>query len=184
MRSDEKNAIESIIGQWPWREYPYKVGRWVYWERPTLLALLNDDTPGKKEWHRSMRTFLLCDPQTGDGIAEFDLTRAWWWSYRRLERYSGRVQFAGDPRLLGVLRSNTGPDSMRLVHAEGIDRATALSAARDLRPDRPVPAELLAAPAPRGQRAQRYTAPDSPERSTGRRSPDGVRRPWIADVPF
>lgn len=182
MRSEEKTAIESITGWWPWREYPYKVGRWVYWERVTLLGLLGGQ--GKKEWHRSMRTFLLCDPESGYGIAEFDLTRARWWSYRRLKRYSGHVQFAGDPRLLGVLRSNTGPDSMRLVHAEGIDRATALSVARDLRPDRPVPAGLLAAPAPRGQSAQRYTAPDSPERSTGRRSPDGVRRPWIADVPF
>lgn len=184
MRSDEETAIESITGQWPWREYPYKVGRWVYRERLTLLALLNDDTPGKKEWHRSMRTFLLCDPRTGYGIAEFDLPRTWLWSYRGLVRYSGRVQFAGDPRFLGVLRSNTGPDSLRLVHTKGIDRATALSTARELRPDRPVPAELLVAPAPLAQRAQRYTAPDSPERSTGRRSPDSVRRPWIADLPF
>lgn len=182
MRSDEKTAIESITGRWPWREYPYKVGRWAYWERVTLLGLLGGQ--GKKEWHRSMRVLLLCDPDNGGGIAEFDLARIWWWSYRGLERYSGRVQFAGDPRFLGVLRSNTGSDSMRLVHATGIDRATALSAALELHPDHPTPAELLAAPASRGRRDRRYPAPDSPERSTGRISPDNVRRPWIADLPF
>ena len=184
MRSKERAAIESITPQWPWRDYPYKFGRWVYRERITVFSVLTESA-GKLEWHRDMRTFLLVDPNTGEGMTEFLLPRTWLRSYRGLERYSGHVQFAGDPNSIGVIRSNTASGPARLVHAKGIKRATALSAAMDLHPDQPTPATLFADPAA-SKKPLRYADMHGPDHkgSMGRCSPKSVRRPWICDLPY
>lgn len=191
IRSRERNAVESILDRWPWREYQYKFGRWNYYNRITLWSILADNISEKKIWMRSLYTFQLFDPVDGTAFAEFAAPQRFGFGYG-LARYSGMVRFAGDPTALGVLETNDGSDQRRLVCLNKVARSTALAEAHILTPGggfsddfRFVVEHRLIEPWTSRRRA-RYQVKGNRPRATSTNTPASEEqlRPWIADVPY
>jgi hypothetical protein len=151
----ELERIQHILAQFPWREYPYRYGRWQRAQRIVDLGF-----PSFK-WSRTYDTFQLLDPASGRPIAELTADNA------TLPAPSGTLRFAGDPRVAGVYTPTTGgtppAHDLRLALSAFADRATALDEALRITPGR--------------------GAAIGSQRFNDQLLADDDRRPWIAEQP-
>lgn len=174
----ERAAIESMLTRWPWRKYPYKYGRWVYEEKiltPWLwpIALVLDTAPTKNHWSISMEAALVCDPDDGSPLGELEIPMGGWFRRTRdLAPYSGTLEFAGDPRVMGVLKANTGSGRLRLVHSDRLYFSDAVQAAHTFTPG---DVEV------RRTRMYHFTKNSV---FVGDRPPEHRFSPWVADLLF
>lgn len=97
-RSDRR-AVENVLAGHAWKTYGYKFGQWRH-ERPLWTApliFLGD-------WWRWFDTFQLIDLHTGEPVGEMVARNRIRWGSHRMRKFSGTVEFAGDPVYLGVYR--------------------------------------------------------------------------------
>lgn len=179
MRSDERAAIDAVLEHWPLRSYTYKYGHWVYDRRIPLwywpIALVTDIAVTRKSWKRSYTTFAICDPATGAALGVMDWRLSGLPGRRLLAAHHGDLEFAGDPRYLGVLKTGSGRNPYRLVFAAGMSFPVAVRQAHEfaVRPPGANRAEPEIQPANR-------ISPRRGARFRGKANDS----PWIADLPY
>jgi hypothetical protein len=87
-----KEGIVNVLANYPWQEYGYKYGRW---RREQVISEL-PFIPWRA-WAENTAFITLTDPVRGTEIAEMTALNF------DLERYTGKLLFAGDLRYAGVI---------------------------------------------------------------------------------
>lgn len=144
----EALRVRNLLAHYPWHEYAYKYGRWERTDR--FLSYFYS----VMKWAKSYDTFQLIEPASGRPIAEMYAPSI------RLKKYSGRLWFAGDPRIAGVYTPvGDGTQDLWFASSRFVDVTAARTAALTLRPGELPPIDLV----PYHDRAEQY--------------------PWVADHP-
>ena len=129
--ADEQKCIAAILAQYPWETYNYKAHAWV--RKPRKWASWR--TGEHYKWAVSTDTPIqIISRTTGESISELP-------RYHPTRRY-GIMLFAGDPKVIGVVRTvtpPTGPNAVWFTHSTAIDRDTALQIGLALSPHIGIP---------------------------------------------
>lgn len=180
-RSDRR-AMDNVLEGHAWRTYGYKFGQWRF-ERPfwaVPLVFLGD-------WWRWFDTFQVIDLKTGKPVGEMVARNRTLWGLHRMRKFSGTVEFAGDPAFIGVYRM---PDDSHcaFTHTKWGKYRSAVEATREMR----------TGDSPRGKFRDEVAArrggwlgfQDWMDVREGRSAIEGlidgefVGRPWIVDLPY
>ncbi|GDY31990.1 hypothetical protein [Gandjariella thermophila] len=108
-RAYNKEGIVNILANYPWQEYGYKYGRWqreLFFDELPFIPL--------RTWEKKYQTLLLIDPRDGSPVEEVNGMA------KSVEPPSGRLLFAGDPHLAGVI--STMRDGKRNISIVGSTR--------------------------------------------------------------
>ena len=124
--ASSRRAVDSVLEGHAWKVYGYKFGQWRYerpfWTQP--IVFLNG-------WWRWFDTFQLIDLTTGRPIGEMVARNRTPWGTHRMRKFSGTVEFAGDPAFLGVYRT-PGDTHCVFTHTRWGKYRSAAQAAREM----------------------------------------------------
>jgi hypothetical protein len=133
-----KDGIVNVLANYPWREYGYKFGRWRREIFVTELPFIPWRT-----WQENYSFMALVDPVRGNEISEMTAISF------RIEKYAGKLLFAGDPNYAGVISTaHKGKRHISIIGSLQLGGAdtTISERARDLtkvmRPDYLPPVQL------------------------------------------
>lgn len=180
--TSDRRAAASILDGYSWTSYGYKFGRWEW--SGTLWTVFFSGRDGFKQ---TFRVFQLVDLRTGQPVGEMVARNRNPLGMHRMRKFSGTVEFAGDPALVGVYRM-PGDRHAVFTHTVWGPYRKAARAARQMRTGAAPDAQFTDAVAARRTRFRAYherdTAAGAGHFDRGLLNGDRKWQLWIADHPY